>query len=693
MSFEQQVLPPLHPFLRRGLIFGLSLASTISATMVWADLLGQNGITGFDVVQITLFCLNFGWVSVFFWSSIMGWLRQLFNGRSVGLVYPTPLVQGQLAPELAEGKKTAIVVPVYNEDAAAVFARIVAMYQSLEALGQREAFHFFVLSDTTDPDVWVEEELMWEETQRRLGARGVLFYRRRLKNTARKAGNLADFCTRWGAHYEHMVVLDADSLLTGETLVFLARIGRLNPKAGIIQGLPSIIGSQSFFARAQQFAARLYGPILAAGINFWHLGDGNYWGHNAVIKTEFFTKFCGLPNLSGKPPFGGHIMSHDFVEAALIRRGGAQVWLVGEIEGCFEQMPQSIIENGKRERRWVQGNLQHSKILTAKGLHPLSRAHLFMGITSYLMPLMGLLFLLTGLASAIYANQVPPDYFPSYKTLFPYWPIFDGDLALSLLAIVLAMLTLPKILAALNVMVSPRRAKAWGGRFMLLVSVIIEHIFTIFIAPIMMLVQTSFVMDVLSGRDSGWGAQNRGDATTSWAEAWLRHRAHMLFGVLLAITSSLYAPTLFWWLTPIITGLVLAMPLSVYSSRASVGLACQKWGLMRIPEEITVPEVWTVAEKVEPELRALLRTTSSPLGNVERVLTEPTLNALHLALLPVNSAKLADADELAKARRKLGLWVQHAENLPKLSASEKIALLLDPQSLAQSPLGVPPRLP
>lgn len=684
--------PRVHTFWRRLLIFGLSLSSCGVATVVWADLLGQNGFTIFDYIQIVLFAISFLWVSIFFFSSLAGWARLMQRGKAVGVVHPEPLAEGEKAPELMDGKKVAIVIPVYNEDPAAVFARVVAMHDDLKATGNLDFFHFFILSDTTEADVWVAEEMAWAETVRRLNGKGRIFYRRRLKNTARKAGNIADFCTRWGSQYEHMIVLDADSLLTGPTLLKLARMGRLNPDAGIIQGLPSIIGAQSVYARTQQFAARLFGTMLAAGINFWHVGDGNYWGHNAVIRTDAFTQNCGLPILPGPTPLGGHIMSHDFVEAALIRRGGYKVLLVAEIEGCFEQMPASIIENGKRERRWVQGNLQHSKILLAAGLHPLSRLHLLMGIISFLAPVMGLMFLFTGLAAATYAELVPPNFFPAGQALFPVWPVFDGDRALSLLAIVLAMLTVPKLLAWMIPVVRARQSRRWGGRLRLLISVFVEHIFTILIAPIMMLIHSSFVFDVLMGRDSGWGKQNRGEADTSWAEAWQRHKGHTIFGLLLTLYSYNYTPTLFWWLSPIIVGTVLAMPISVYSSRASIGERLRRWGFFLTPEEYSVPSIWTHSQAVEAEYVKLLPQPEGPMGVVAQVLDDAHLNALHIALLPDESLNLADADEVAKARRKLAFRVK-GQPVPPLSNNERVALLLDVESLTQVPLGIRPQLP
>jgi membrane glycosyltransferase len=672
--------------IRRFLILALSLATAGTATTIWADLLAQNGLTVFDSVQIALFALSYLWVSPFFWSSVIGWLRLATGGKTPGLVHP----EGPGTPELEGKTPTAILIPVYNEDAPAVMGRLAAMYQALEKAGAMGHFHFHILSDSTEAESWVMEEIAWAECVRQLNGQGRIFYRHRAKNTARKAGNIAEFCTSQGGNYEHMIVLDADSLLTAEAIILLARLAKLNPTAGIIQGLPALIGARSFFARAQQFAVRLYGPLIGAGINFWHLGDGNYWGHNAIINTSAFSAHCGLPDIPGKPPFGGHILSHDFVEAALVRRGGWSVWLVSELPGCYEQMPASIIENGKRERRWVQGNLQHMKLLLAEGLHPMSRIHLLMGIVAFKVSILSLLFLLTGLAAAMNAHFVPPDFFMDYETLFPVWPVFNGDLALSLLAVTFVMLTLPKILAMLLRM--GRKAPSFGGRIRLFLSIIIEHLFTMIIAPMLMLIHCGFIFDVLMRRDSGWGKQNRGDADTTWREALRIHRLHMAFGVALAVIAWFWARMLFWWLMPVATGLALSAPLSVFSSRVSWGQALRRMGLFVVPEEVHPPEEWTQAALIESELLKLMPPSGGPMGEAGLVLSDPLANALHLSLLPENATSLANPDTLATARRKLALGLQN-QPIPALSAAERFAILLDKETLERLPLGIRPALP
>jgi membrane glycosyltransferase len=412
--------------------------------------------------------------------------------------------------------------------------------------------------------------------------------------------------------------------------------------------------------------------MLGAGLNAWHLGDGNYWGHNAIINTSFFTQHCGLPNLAGKPPFGGHILSHDFIEAALMRRAGWQVWLLTEVEGCYEQVPPTLLDNEKRERRWVQGNLQHTKLLFAAGLHPLSRLHLFTGIAAYKASLLCFLFLLVGMGAAIYGELVPPDYFGDTVTLFPTWPLFDGEQAMVLLGIVFTMLILPKIMAGLTVMGSS--AKAFGGRGRVWFSVLVEHIYTALIAPVLMLVHTTFIIDVLLGRDSGWGKQNRGDAETTWREAWQRHRLHMLFGIAIAGVGYSYAPSLVWWLSPVVLGLLLAPFLSVWSSRVSVGQWFLRRKLLLTPEESFPPPEWNSVKSWEARISALLPTHTGPLGNVEAVLNNPLINALHISLLSEKSFELVNMEDLAKAKRKL------AAN-EALTNNEKLALLYDAESL------------
>ena len=251
-----------------------------------------------------------------------------------------------------------------------------------------------MLSDSNQPNQWIQEEVAWVELCKQVGGFGRIFYRKRRQAINRKSGNVADFLRRWGRNYRYMVVLDADSLMTGQALTRLVAMMERNPAVGIIQTAPRIVNGETLFARLQQFANRLYSPLFLAGLNYWQQHDGNYWGHNAIIRVQPFMSYCCLPDLPGREPFGGRILSHDFVEAALMRKGGWQVWLAGDLEGSYEEGPPTLIDSAKRDRRWCQGNMQHSWLLFARGFRPVSRLHLLMGIMGYVASPLWLLFLL-----------------------------------------------------------------------------------------------------------------------------------------------------------------------------------------------------------------------------------------------------------------------------------------------------------
>ena len=321
-------------------------------------------------------------------------------------------------------------MPIYNEAPARVFAAVQAICEDVARPGLGQSFDYFFLSDTTDPDIWIAEERALAAIRQRMPGERI-YYRHRRKNTSRKAGNVADFVTRWGGAYDHMVVLDADSLMTGDTIARLAVAMEADPDAGIIQTLPLIINRNTLFARIQQFAARIAGPVIAAGLSAWMGRDGNYWGHNAIIRTRAFAAHCGLPNLRGRPPFGGHILSHDFVEAALIRRAGYAVYMLPTLGGSYEESPPSLIDLAARDRRWCQGNLQHLRVLPAKGLVLASRQHFVTGIMGYLASPLWMAQLLVGIALVLQASYIRPEYFTADFSLFPAWPRFDAERALA----------------------------------------------------------------------------------------------------------------------------------------------------------------------------------------------------------------------------------------------------------------------
>ena len=360
-------------------------------------------------------------------------------------------------------------MPIYNEAPSRVFGAMQAIFEDVERTGQAHAFDFFLLSDTTDANVWIAEERAFIAMRARL-PQGRIYYRRRRKNSSRKAGNIADFVTHWGGHYPHMLVLDADSVMTGDAIVRLAAAMEADPDAGIIQSLPLIINRNTMFARLQQFAARIAGPVIGAGLSAWMGRDGNYWGHNAIIRTRAFADHCGLPDLPGKPPFGGHILSHDFVEAALIRRAGYAVYMLPALGGSYEESPPSLIDLAARDRRWCQGNLQHSRIIGAKGFRLATRQHFANGIMGYLASPLWMAQLLVGIVLVLQSHYIRPEYFTADFSLFPAWPRFDYERALQFFELTIAILLAPKFLGLIVALLDGKTRRGSGGALALIAS-------------------------------------------------------------------------------------------------------------------------------------------------------------------------------------------------------------------------------
>jgi membrane glycosyltransferase len=643
--------------LRRGCVLGLAALSTVLGTWEMFRLLSARGLTAPEAVMLGLFAPCFAWIALSFWTAVAGFLQLALGGRLPGLRWPDAVEEAA-----ALKGRTAVVMPIHNEDPASVFANVQATYESLAATGRLDSFDFYVLSDSTRAEAWVAEELAWADLCRRVGGQGRIFYRRRSDNTGKKAGNLADFCERWGRRYDFMVVLDADSLMAGGTLVKMARLMELNPRVGILQAPPRCVGRATLFARLQQFAGRVYGPVVAAGAAAWQLGESNYWGHNAILRVAAFTEHCGLPVLPGQQPFGGHILSHDFVEAALMRRAGYTVWLVPELDGSYEQAPPHLLAYAQRDRRWCQGNLQHLRLVLAGGLHPASRAHFLMGVMSYVASPLWLLFLVAGLGAALHGRFVDLEA-----------SMLDSEGALRLMGVSLAMLLLPKALGLVLALARREEAERMGGRARLVLSALAESAVSTLLAPVMMLFQSHFVFGTLLGYRVSWTSQQRDDEELPWAEAARRHAVHTLMGGVLAAGAFVLSPGLLPWLSPVVAGLLLSIPLSVWTARASLGTWARRHGLFLIPEESdSPPELTRALELAQRELEPVE-------DGLERVLTDPRAHALHLALLESLPCEGAAPLALASARRKL-----LEGPLEPLSTKEKTAVLLDAETLTQA---------
>ena len=564
---------------RRPVFFSLAILNTLGGALLMLDILRANSLTVLEVVILLLFVVTFGWIVVSFWSALAGFLLQWLRRDPLTLARQAPV------PAMPIHTRTAVVMPVYNEETRRVIAGFEATLRGLAATGEARHFDFFLLSDSTDEQVARTECAAWQALRERLPAalREQVFYRRRTRNTGRKVGNLKDFCERWGSHYEHMIVLDADSVMRADCLLDLVRLMQANPRCGLIQTVPIPVRATTFFGRFVQFAAAMYSPMLATGMSFWQMDAANYWGHNAIIRTRAFIEHCGLPALPGKPPLGGDILSHDFVEAAMLRRAGWQVLLRADLGGSYEEIPSNMLDYAKRDRRWVQGNIQHLGLLNAQGLHPVSRVHFLFGAVAYIASLLWLLMLVLSTADAVFRALHSEIYFANAYQLFPDWPIVRTELIITLVVMTVALLLLPK---GLGVLIALRdRRRAFGGAWRILCGALVEMLFAILIAPLMMVFHAWFVISILLGRNVSWDAQVREGRPVPWAEALLRTLAGTLVALAWGLFTWWVAPMFFWWLTPILAGLILAAPIVRYSSSLTLGRVMRRLGVFVTPDE------------------------------------------------------------------------------------------------------------
>ncbi len=605
--------------------------------------LSTNSTTSLQWLFLVLFSINFIWMAFAFAQVFLGFLLSL-----------KPRIFSP--PEDETSFTTAILLPIYNEEPYRVKAALEAMREELLAMAPGK-FAFFLLSDTTNEDLWIAEEQAFFEIINKDISGCPVYYRRRSDNIERKAGNIADWVQRWGGGYEAMIVLDADSIMSGSSLLSLSRRLAAAPEIGLIQTLPTIVRAKTLYGRLQQFANQCFGPIYAAGLSAWHGASSNFWGHNAIIRTSAFADSCCLPILPGQPPFGGHVLSHDFIEAALMRRAGWGVRFDTDISSSFEEAPPSLTDVLIRDRRWCQGNLQHSKFLRAKGLALPTRLHLLAGIMSYLSAVFWLALIVVGLAIAVQATVVRPEYF-ARPSLFPTWPVFDAERALRLFMVSMAIVLAPKLFGWTVAMLKVRRCLQFGGPIMLTMSTIFEIIASALYAPILMVSQCAVVISVWRGRDGGWKPQSREDGTLPWSTLFRAHHGTTLLGGIIAIIAYLLSLKLFYWLLPITAGLLLSIPLSRLSGSSRFAGFLSFFGVLRSPNE-KKPE--RILVKLKENLASMHSSSSSPA--LYRLVGNIPLYAWHIAQLPISRRLIPEfhADTVTAEWK-----MRHAEDLQKL---------------------------
>jgi membrane glycosyltransferase len=589
-----------------------------------------DGFTVSEGIIMVLFAILFAWIASSFWMVAFGFFARL---NKIDLLPLKP-------PAEISAARTAILVPVYNEDVTQVFSAVRAIRESVNREPSGPDFDFYILSDSTNPANWVAEELEWQALSTELGDDAHIYYRHRARNTGRKAGNIQDFCENWGQLYDYMVILDADSLMTGGTLGRLVGLMDANPKVALIQAPPQLVGRGSLFARIQQFASSAYGPLYSAGLAYLQGPDGNYWGHNAIIRVHAFMQHCGLPRLPGRPPFGGEIMSHDFVEAALLRRAGWEVWMAPDIGGSFEEPPPTLMDYLIRDRRWCQGNLQHLRVVFAQGLTLPSRLHLAMGIMSYLSSPLWLLLLIV---STLEMLRFSPG--PGTETVLPAMVSHAAELSVLVMATI-GLLFGPKLLAVLNLLEDIPATRAHGGTAAVIKSALAEAIFSTLMAPIVMLQHSWYVVTIIMGMATGWNAQTRTDRALPLALVAAKFAPHTLIGAAAAFLIYNYVPVDFDWFVPLLSGLVVSIPLVVLSSSPLLGRLAREDRFFLVPSE-------TWGSKVLGRAHALVSGHAELAAEPQRlVLEDPAVRNLHLALL--NGARAAaDPLQLWSAREKL----------------------------------------
>lgn len=578
----------LTTWLARYFTFGGSLALTIVASWQMALTLplgvaetttshGDLWVTALLWLLLSLFSLTFGWISLTATSALASLL--FYRGR--------PGSQ-QAQPNAALRGKTVLLMPIYNEDAASACAALAAMGEDLARLNLHSHFEIFILSDSNKPDVIRAETAAVQCLRDRLADSGdkplPVWYRRRTENTERKTGNIRDFINRWGRAYDYMVVLDADSLIAGSTLATLVREMDADPNTGIVQTLPRQYAGATLFARLQQFSSLAYGLVFARGLCAWQGDSGNYWGHNAIIRIRAFAAAAGLPQLPGPRPFGGEIRSHDFVEAALIRRAGWSVRMLPDLEGSWEECPPTLRDAAIRDRRWAQGNVQHLAVLRTRGLRWPSRAHMVMGVMNYLTSLLWLAMVTVGLVlSTRFALQ-------NQGIAAGLMPRFDSDRMVGLFVCTMALLLLPKMLGLLSGLLSKAR-RGGTSRLRFFVNALVELLFSVLHAPIFMLVHSRHLWEIVRGQDSGWSAQRRHGSGVIWRPLIANHGGQTLLGVLVLGLLLWQSSALLYWMLPTVIGLILAVPLCALTGSETAGQWLARWGVLGTPEEVAPPEI------------------------------------------------------------------------------------------------------
>ncbi|OGV18674.1 MAG: glucan biosynthesis glucosyltransferase H [Lentisphaerae bacterium GWF2_38_69] len=627
------------------IFFSVNFIITSILTLLMADLFWRIGYNIFYILILILF-------AILSWQISLGITHAFFGFFS----FPRPAKFDHITETIKHldpngpMANTAILIPMYNEETQRVLEGIRTIYLSLKKYGTISYFDFFILSDSTNPNRGIMEESMWVQLCQQLNAFGKIYYRRRENNFHKKAGNVADFCTSWGSRYKYMVCMDADSIMSGASLTSLVKIMEKNPNVGICQTAPKIVNGCTLFSRMIQFCTHFYGPLFQSGLNFWQQGRGNYWGHNAIIRIAPFMEYCSLPRLPGKEPFGGKILSHDFVEAALMQKYGWAVWMAHDINGSYEETPHNLIDFAIRDRRWCQGNLQHTWLILSKNWPGSSRIHMLNGIMSYLGSFLWFLFLILS-TIAIYQTHQEDLSLIVVSSFAGFIDMSIHHEFLLIFVITMTILFLPKILSVLRMLVFNKADFAkFGGFWKTCNSVFLEMLLSAMIAPIQMMFHSKFIIYTLLGKGVSWSTQNRdAEDGIKVSSAVSAHGVQTIVALVWAIAAYFYSRDFFWWLCPITISLFLSIPLSILLSKTSIGTSLKKKKIfLTPPESIGDTEVDALNYAIDKNLLKIkFNLTNSPYFGILYSIVDPYINAVHALL--IYEREKGNPDEIPQA--------------------------------------------
>ncbi len=531
-------------------VFLPALLATSGLALMLRDWFSEDGYDTLETILIILIAFNFFWISFAFFNVVVG----VFS-----------LVRGQFGetPTATTPLEVALLVPIHNEVPWYVLGNAVAMLRELGQQDSCHTYHLFILSDTTDEVIAAQEARAIQALRSKLAPELSLYYRRRAINHKRKVGNIADWVRRWGGGYSAMIVLDADSLMTGRAIDHLADTLASEASVGLVQSFPHLVNAKTVFGRTQQFANGIFGTVFAEGLARWSGKEGNYWGHNAIIRTQAFAACAGLPNLRRRGGRVSLILSHDFVEASLIRRAGWGVRFLTRLQGSYEETPATLIDHIKRDRRWCCGNLQHLRLLLSNGFHAVNRFHLLHGAVGYLLSGFWLILLVSWALLGNGEEASVLSYFSPDNPLIPAWPTMSDGQPVFFLLLMYATLLAPKLIGVAALPLTELRLRDLGGTRRFLTSVLFEVVLSVLYAPILMVQQMLAVISNIVGLPPSWESQIRDGGRYS-AKTHLRyHCLETVIGVGLMV--GIVAGLVTLWLLPIAISLAFAVPLSLLS--------------------------------------------------------------------------------------------------------------------------------